>query len=87
MYQIYTHPKYREYGKCFFEGVNERYTGYAKLLENKIGIPYQKLVALIFILIRACIHYALFEDEFYLKAQIDVLRESLELFVKKYEQK
>lgn len=26
MYQIYTHPKYIEYGKKFFEGVNERYT-------------------------------------------------------------
>ena len=25
MYQIYTHPKYIEYGKKFFEGVNERY--------------------------------------------------------------
>ena len=40
MYQIYTHPKYIEYGKKFFEGVNERYTRYAKLLEPKIGIPY-----------------------------------------------
>lgn len=84
MYQVYTHPKYREYGKKFFEGVNERYTGYAKMLESKIGIPYQKLTPLIFILIRACVHYALFEDRFYLKAQMDVLKESLELFVAKY---
>ena len=30
MYQIYTHPKYIEHGKKFFEGVNERYTEYAK---------------------------------------------------------
>ena len=29
MYQIYTHPKYIEHGKKFFEGVNERYTEYA----------------------------------------------------------
>ena len=28
MYQIYTHPKYIEHGKKFFEGVNERYTEY-----------------------------------------------------------
>ena len=28
MYQIYTHPKYIEHGKKFFEGVNERYTLY-----------------------------------------------------------
>ena len=38
MYQIYTHPKYIEHGKKFFEGVNERYTEYAKRLEPKIGI-------------------------------------------------
>lgn len=84
MYQVYTHPKYREHGKKFFEGVNERYTGYAKTLEEKIGIPYQKLTPLIFILVRACVHFALFEDRFYLKAQMDVLKESLELFIEKY---
>lgn len=84
MYQIYTHPKYREYGKKFFAGVNRRYVEYAKSLESKLRIPYQKLTALIFILIRACVHYALFEDEFYLKAQLEVLRESIELFTAKY---
>ena len=84
MYQVYTHPKYREYGKKFFAGVDKRYTEYAKGLESKLGIPYRKLTPLIFILIRACVHYALFEDEFYLKAQIDVLKESLELFIMKY---
>ena len=87
MYQVYTHPKYREYGKKFFAGVDKRYTEYAKGLESKLGIPYQKLTPLIFILIRACVHYALFEDEFYLKAQIDVLKESLELFIMKYNPK
>ena len=84
MYQIYTHPKYLEYGKRFFSGVDERYTEYAKLLENKIGIPYKKIVPMIFILIRACVHYALFEDEFYLNSQIDILKESIELFIMKY---
>ncbi len=87
MYQVYTHPKYREYGQKFFAGVDKRYTEYAKLLEGKLGIPYQKLTPLIFILIRACVHYALFEDEFYLKSQIEVLKESLELFVMKYNSK
>ena len=87
MYQIYTHPKYREYGKKFFAGVNERYTLYAKSLEPKLGIPYEKLTPLIFILIRACVHYALFEDEFYLQSQIDVLKETIELFVMKYNPK
>ena len=84
MYQVYTHPKYREYGKKFFEGVDKRYTEYAKSLENKLGIPFDKLTPLIFILIRACVHYALFEDEFYLKSQIEVLKETLELFIIKY---
>ena len=84
MYQVYTHPKYREYGQKFFAGVDKRYTEYAKFLENKIGIPHEKLTPLIFILIRACVHFALFEDEFYLKSQIEVLKESLELFVMKY---
>ncbi|MGN0515938.1 TetR/AcrR family transcriptional regulator [Eubacterium sp.] len=84
MYQVYTHPKYREYGKEFFKGVDERYTEYAKSLEPKLGIPHEKLTPLIFILIRACVHYALFEDEFYLKSQIAVLKETLELFVAKY---
>ncbi len=85
MYQIYTHPKYRENGKRFFDGVDSRYTEYARQLESKIGIPYQELTALIFILIRACVHYALFEDEFYLKAQTGVLKKSIRLFMKENE--
>lgn len=84
MYQIYTHPKYREYGQKFFVGVDYRYTEYAKQLEGKLGIPYQKLTGLIYILIRASVHYALFEDEFYLQSQITVLKESIELLTEKY---
>lgn len=84
MYQVYTHPKYMENGQKFFEGVNKRYTEYAESLEDKIGIPKDVLTPLIFILIRACVHYALFEDEFYLKAQIGVLKQSIEMFREKY---
>ena len=69
MYQIYTHPKYIEHGKKFFEGVNERYTEYAKRLEPKIGIPYTVITPLIFIFVRACVHYAMFEDEYYLNSE------------------
>ena len=69
MYQVYTLPKYIEYGKKFFEGVNERYTEYAKQLEPKIGIPHTVITPLIFIFVRACVHYAMFEDEYYLKTQ------------------
>lgn len=84
MYQVYTHPKYREEGKKFFEGVDRRYTEYAKFLEPKLGIPHQKLTPLIFILVRASVHYALFEDEYYLRAQLDVLREAVDLFLFRY---
>lgn len=84
MYQVYTHPKYIEHGKKFFEGVNLRYSEYAKSLEDKLGIPYEILTPMIFILIRACVHYALFEDEFYLKGQLNVLKRSISLFMEKY---
>lgn len=87
MYQIYTHPKYREYGKKFFEGVNKRYSEYAKQLKSKINIPSDTLTPLIFILIRACVHYALFEDEFYLKAQLKVLKETILLLTQKHSNK
>lgn len=85
MYQIYTHPKYIEYGKKFFEGVNERYTAYAKQLEPKIGIPYAIITPFIFTFIRACVHYAMFEDEYYLKSQIEILKQGVALFADKYQ--
>ena len=84
MYQVYTNPKYREYGKRFFAGVDKRYTEYARSLEGKLGIPHEKLTPLIFILVRACVHYALFEDEFYLQAQLSVLKETLALYLERY---
>ena len=79
MYQVYTHPKYREYGKKFFEGVNKRYTEYAKQLSEKIKIPSDTLTSLIFIFVRACVHYALFEDEFYLQEQLRFIKQSINL--------
>lgn len=84
MYQVYTHPKYREYGQKFFAGVDKRYMEYAKILEPKLGIPYEVLTPLIFILIRACVHYALFEDEFYLQSQIKIIKLGIGLVVEKY---
>ena len=84
MYQVYTNPRYNEHGKAFFEGVNKRYTEYAKQLEPKLGIPYEIITPLIFILIRASVHYALFEDDYYLESQIMVLKQSVALFMEKY---
>ena len=77
MYQVYTHPKYVEYGKKFFKGVSMRYTEYAKQLSPKLGIPVDILTGFIFIFVRATVHYAMFEDEYYLKAEMEALKLSV----------
>ena len=84
MYQVYTSPKYRKYGTEFFSGATKRYTEYAKLLEPKIGIPWQVIRPLIYMFVRACVHYALFEDEEYLKPQLALIEEILPLIAGKY---
>lgn len=84
MYQIYTNPKYREHGKKFFEGVNKRYSDYADSLVEKIGFPSNVLRPMIFVFVRACVHFALYEDEFYLQEQLRFLKQSISLFYEKY---
>lgn len=83
MYQVYTHPKYIENGKEFFAGVDERYRKYAEALEPKLNISSEIITPLIFFFVRACVHYALFEDEFYLKSQMQLLKKSIGCFVGK----
>ena len=75
MYQVYTHPKYIEHGKRFFAGVTERYSAYARQMEPHLGIPCEVLTPLIF----------MFEDEYYLKSQMDVLKLSVSLLIKQYQ--
>lgn len=87
MYQVYTHPKYIEYGKKFFEGVNERYTEYAQRLSPKLGISVEELSGFIFLFVRATVHYAMFEDEFYLKTQIKSLKTLLSTILNKGQNK
>ena len=87
MYQVYTHPKFMDQGKKFFEGVNKRYSEYAKQLEPKIGIPAEVILPLIFIFVRACVHYAMFEDEYYLRSQLAVLKQSVRWYLEKYNKK
>ena len=55
MYLVYTHPKYVEQGKLFFDGVSKRYTEYAKELSPKLGIPSNILSGFIFIFVRAAV--------------------------------
>ena len=87
MYQVYTHPKFMDQGKKFFEGVNKRYSAYAKQLEPKSGIPAEVIRPLIFIFVRACVHYAMFEDEYYLRSQLAVLKQSVRWYLEKYNKK
>ena len=82
MYQVYASPKYRKHGKEFFKGVNVRYHQYAVLLSGKLRMPVDFIQGMIYDFVRACVHYALFEDEEYLKLQLDAIRTSLRLFVK-----
>ena len=80
MYQVYASPKYREYGKKFFKGVNVRYHQYAALLSGKLGMPVDFIQGMIYIFVRACVRYAMFEDEEYMELQLDANRTSLRLF-------
>lgn len=82
MYQVYASPKYRGHGREFFKGVNIRYGKYAELLSDKLGMPIDFVWGMTYIFVRACVHYALFEDEEYLKLQLNAIRTSLKLFVK-----
>ena len=82
MYQVYASPKYREYGKEFFKGVNVRYHEYAVQLSKKLGMPADCIQGMTYTFVRACVHYALFEDEEYLKLQLGAIRTSLRLFLK-----
>lgn len=77
MYQVYTSPQYREHGKTFFKGVTQRYTEYAKQLEEKLGIDSALLQPLILMFVRACVHYALFEEEDYLRPQMQFLMKAV----------
>ena len=85
MYQVYTHPKYVESGKIFVNGVSERYTQYAAELSPKLGIPANILSGFIFIFVRAAVHYALFEDEYYMKMQMEALKLSVFSVLKNFE--
>ena len=77
MYQVYMHPKYIEHGKNFVEGVSRRYTEYAQRLSPILGIPEDILRGFIFLFVRASVHYALFEDKYYLESEMKALKLSV----------
>ena len=77
MYQVYMNPKYIEHGKKFVEGVSRRYTEYAQRLSPILGIPEDILRGFIFLFVRASVHYALFEDKYYLESEMKALKLSV----------
>ena len=77
MYQVYMHPKYIEHGKKFVAGVSRRYTEYAQRLSPILGIPEDILRGFIFLFVRASVHYALFEDKYYLESEMKALKLSV----------
>ena len=79
---MYASPKYREYGKEFFSGVKIRYRKYAEQLSEKLGMPADYIKGMIYLFVRACVHYALFEDEEYLQSQLYAIRISLRAFIR-----
>lgn len=81
MYQVYASPRYREEGKAFFQGVNVRYRKYAERLSPQLGLPVEVVQGMTYLFVRACVHYALFEDEAYLNLQRNAIRLSLRMFV------
>lgn len=78
MYQVYASPRYRDEGRKFFKGVNIRYRKYAELLSGKLGMSADFIQGMIYQFVRACVHYAMFEDEEYLNLQLNAIRTSLQ---------
>ena len=85
MYQVYASPRYREHGIEFFRGVSVRYHQYAVLLSGKLGMPVDYIQGMIYVFVRACVHYALFEDEEYLLLHLGAIRASLRAFMAAYQ--
>lgn len=81
MYQVYASPKYREYGTEFFKGVNQRYRKYSEMLSGKLEMPVDFIQGMTYVFVRACVHYALFEDEEYLNLQLNAIRTSLRAYL------
>ena len=81
MYQVYASPKYHDHGAAFFKGVNVRYREYAEQLSSKLEMPAEYIQGMIYLFVRACVHFALFDDEDYLELQLNAIRTSLKLYI------
>lgn len=82
MYQVYLSPKYIDYGKQFFKDITIKYTQYAKKLEKIVGLSWVTIRAMLLLLMRASVNFALFGDEEYLKPQMDLLIDMVRIYRK-----
>ena len=57
--------------------MNIQYGRYARQFSGKLGLPAELLQGITYCFVRACVHYALFEDEDYLHLQLEAIRASL----------
>ncbi|MCD7821630.1 MAG: TetR/AcrR family transcriptional regulator [Clostridiales bacterium] len=72
-YQVFVSPKYLDYGKRFMREATQRYKSYVQVLAPRLGVPAEVLESMLFILVRASVHYAQFDEREYLEPQIDLL--------------
>ncbi len=84
MYQVYTSPHYLSYGQEFVQNMVTRYKGHAKRFAAVFGVPAEAVEPVIFTFGRVCVHYAMFENEEYLKPQMDYLLLLIQYLMEKY---
>ena len=50
-------------------------------ISGKLGMPTDFIQGMTYLFVRACVHFALFEDEDYLQLQLNAIRTSLRAFI------
>lgn len=81
MYQVYTHPKYRDAGLKFFDAMNQRYSAYSDSIAKATGISVDVIRPLVYIFVRDCVYYFLFEEKDILQDQMNFLKQTVHLYV------
>ncbi len=84
MYQVYASPHYLPYGQEFVRNMVVRYRGHAQKFAAVFGVPAELVEPIIFTFGRVCTHYAMFENEDYLKPQVDYLLLMVQYLAEKY---
>ncbi|MCD8087587.1 MAG: TetR/AcrR family transcriptional regulator [Oscillospiraceae bacterium] len=84
MYQVYASPHYLHYGREFVKDMVIRYRSHAEKLSKIYGVPAEAIEPLIFTFGRICVHYAMFENEDYLKPQLDYMLLMIQYLKEKY---